>query len=50
MSDIEVNVDDHNLSKELNRTYGYEKTPVLFSGMQYLKDCVHLGGVKTTKN
>ncbi|WGD34206.1 FMN-binding glutamate synthase family protein [Olleya sp. YS] len=46
MSDVEVNVDDHNLSKELNRTYGYEKTPVTFNGMQSLKDCQYLGGTK----
>ena len=44
MSDIEINVDDHNLSKELNKTYMYEKTPVPFSGMQNLKDCLYLGG------
>ncbi|MBU2938767.1 FMN-binding glutamate synthase family protein [Lacinutrix sp. C3R15] len=44
MNDIEVNVDDHNLSKELSRTYGYEKTPVPFKGMQSLKDCAYLGG------
>ena len=44
MSDIEVNVDDHNLSKELNRTYNYEKVPVPFENMQTLKDCMYLGG------
>ncbi|MCF7560088.1 FMN-binding glutamate synthase family protein [Sabulilitoribacter multivorans] len=46
MSDIEINVDDHNLSKELSRTYMYEKTPVPFNGMQALKDCLYLGGAK----
>lgn len=46
MSDIEINVDDHNLSKELNRTYMYEKATVPFSGMQALKDCLYLGGQK----
>ena len=46
MSDIEVNVDDHNLSKELNRTYNYEKVPVPFNNMQELKDCMYLGGGK----
>jgi len=46
MSDIEVNVDDHNLSKELNRTYNYEKVPVPFNNMQELKDCMYLGGRK----
>lgn len=46
MTDIEINVDDHNLSKELSRTYMYEKTPVPFNGMQSLKDCLYLGGTK----
>ena len=46
MEDVEVNVDDHNLSKELNKTYKYEKTPVPFNSMQDLKDCLHLGGKK----
>ena len=44
MKDIEVNVDDHNLSKELENTYMYKKTPVPFAGMQALKDCMYLGG------
>ncbi|WP_372756513.1 FMN-binding glutamate synthase family protein [Mariniflexile sp.] len=44
MRDVEINVDDHNLSKELNKTYMYEKTPVPFSSMQDLKDCLYLGG------
>ena len=44
MTDIEVNVDDHNISAELNRTYGYTKTVVPFNGMQSLKDCEHLRG------
>lgn len=44
MDDIDVNVDDHNLSKELANTYQYHKTPVPFNSMQELKDCVHLGG------
>ena len=46
MTDVDVNVDDHNLSKELNRTYMYDKTIVPFSGMQSLKDCKFLGGFK----
>ncbi|HIC31853.1 MAG TPA: FMN-binding glutamate synthase family protein, partial [Flavobacteriaceae bacterium] len=44
MNDIEVNVDDHNLSKELDRTYNYNKVEVPFNGVQALKDCMHLGG------
>ena len=47
MKDIDVNVDDHNLSKDLDKTYNYEKTPVPFKSMQELKDCIYLGG-KTT--
>ncbi len=44
MSDIELNVDDHNLSKDLHKAYMYEKQPVPFNTMQELKDCVYLGG------
>ncbi len=44
MKDIDVNVDDHNLSEELNRTYMYEKTVVPFSGVADLKSCEYLGG------
>ncbi|MCB0426033.1 MAG: FMN-binding glutamate synthase family protein [Mangrovimonas sp.] len=44
MSDIDVNVDDHYLSKELDRTYLYDKAIVPFEGMQALKDCIYLGG------
>jgi glutamate synthase domain-containing protein 2 len=44
MSDIEINVDDHHISKELDKTYRYEKTPVPFTSMQTLKDCDYLGG------
>ncbi len=44
MNDIDVNVDDHYLSKELDKTYLYNKTPVPFTSMQDLKDCIYLGG------
>ncbi|MEN3324197.1 FMN-binding glutamate synthase family protein [Mariniflexile soesokkakense] len=44
MSDVEINVDDHNLSKELSKTYMYDKTPVPFTSVQDLKDCLYLGG------
>ena len=44
MADVEINVDDHNLSKKLDKAYFYEKTPVPFEGMQALYDCIHLGG------
>jgi len=48
MSDIEINVDDHNLSSELSATYQYQKTVVPFNGMQSLKDCEYLGGNKAS--
>lgn len=44
MTDVEMNVDDHNLSKEFNKTFGYDKSPVNFESMQHLKDCEYLGG------
>ena len=50
MKDIDVNVDDHNLSEELNKTYNYEKTAVPHTNMQDLKDCIYLGGQIQTSN
>ena len=44
MNDIEMNVDDHNLTKNFDQTFRYEKTPVAFKSMQHLKDCAYLGG------
>lgn len=44
MSDIEVNVDDHHLSKDLDKTYNYTKDLVNFNGMEALINCPHLGG------
>ncbi|MFD1061984.1 FMN-binding glutamate synthase family protein [Winogradskyella litorisediminis] len=44
MDDIEMNVDDHHLMQEIDTTFGYNKTPVIFNNMQTLKDCMHLGG------
>lgn len=44
MDDIEVNVDDHNLSQNMSSTYMYDKTKVPFNAMQELKTCPHLGG------
>jgi glutamate synthase domain-containing protein 2 len=46
MGDIEMNVDDHNLTKAFKNTFNYEKTPVAFKSMQDLKECVYLGGIK----
>jgi glutamate synthase domain-containing protein 2 len=44
MKDIEINVDDHNLSEDLDHTYKYEKTSVNYDSMQILRDCSYLGG------
>ena len=44
MSDIEMNVDDHNLSKNLDKAYSYIKTPVPFNSVKDFQDCPHLGG------
>jgi len=44
MNDVNVNVDDHYLSKELDKTYLYTKIQVPFKSMQSLKDCIYLGG------
>ncbi|MFS4481761.1 FMN-binding glutamate synthase family protein [Hyunsoonleella sp. 2307UL5-6] len=46
MNDISMNVDDQNLSKTLDKAYMYTKQTVPFDGMQHLKDCEHLGGIK----
>jgi hypothetical protein len=43
MNAIDVNVDNKNLSEQLDKTYMYTKTKVPFSGMQSLKDCIYLG-------
>ena len=44
MRDVDVSIGDTNMTQTLEYTYKYQKTPVPFSGMQSLKDCVHLGG------
>ncbi|WP_434035664.1 FMN-binding glutamate synthase family protein [Formosa sp. 4Alg 33] len=44
MRDININVDDKNLTSKLDKTYKYEKSPVPFTSMQALKDCTYLGG------
>lgn len=49
MSDIDMNVDDQNLSKELDKTFMYYKTEVPFTSMKALQDCQYLGG-KNQKN
>ncbi len=44
MSDVDVNIGDHNMMQTLGEAYRYEKTPVPFDNMQSLKECAHLGG------
>ncbi len=44
MKDVDINVDDTNLSKELDRTYFYEKDYVPFENMAQLLNCEYLGG------
>ncbi|WP_299781466.1 FMN-binding glutamate synthase family protein [uncultured Formosa sp.] len=44
MHDVNINVDDKNLTSKLDKTYKYEKTPVPFKSMQELKNCKYLGG------
>ena len=44
MNDIQVNVDDADLTRNLRTTYGYNKTIVPFKDMQSLYDCIYLGG------
>ncbi len=44
MQDIQVNVDDNDLNRDLKSTYGYQKAKVDFSGVDRLKACEYLGG------
>ncbi|WP_299610939.1 FMN-binding glutamate synthase family protein [uncultured Aquimarina sp.] len=51
MKDIDVNVDDGELTKTLEDSFKYSKTPVEFTCIQDLKDCSYLGGhYKETKS
>ena len=44
VSDVEINTENHNHSKELSKINIYEKILVPFTSMQDLKDCLYLGG------
>ncbi|WP_291870843.1 FMN-binding glutamate synthase family protein [Maribacter sp.] len=46
MEDVQVNVDDIDLNRNLASTYGYQKAVVSFTGVQTLYDCPHLGDIK----
>ena len=50
MHDIQVNVDDIDLTRNLRTTYGYNKTQVPFKGTQVLYDCSYLGGKNFTES
>ena len=50
MADVEMNMDDKNLSQDMKATFNYKKEPVPFKSMQDLKDCIHLGGSYQTPN
>lgn len=50
MQDIQVNVDDIDLTRNLRSTYGYNKTVVPFEGTKALYDCEHLGGKNFTES
>ena len=43
MQDVQVNVDDVDLNRNLKSTYGYEKTVVAFDTMHDFLDCNYLG-------
>ncbi len=49
MQDVQVNVDDTDLNRDLKITYGYDKTPVAFESVVELYRCVHLGGTDFQK-
>lgn len=49
MNDIQVNVDDIDLSRNLRSTYGYNKTAISFKGTQALYECEYLGASNFTE-
>ncbi|KAA1246100.1 FMN-binding glutamate synthase family protein [Aquimarina sp. RZ0] len=44
MKDVDVNVDDGELTKTLEDSFQYTKTPVSYTCAMDLKDCTYLGG------
>ncbi|TPN82401.1 FMN-binding glutamate synthase family protein [Aquimarina algicola] len=44
MQDINLNVDDGELTKTLEQSFKYTKTPVKYTCAQDLKECTYLGG------
>ncbi len=46
MEDVDMGTGQNSQCITLRETYGYDKVKVPFEGMQKLKDCPHLGGIK----
>lgn len=46
MDDVDMGTGPNSQCITLRETYGYDKAKVAFEGMQKLKDCPHLGGIK----
>ena len=44
MTDVDMGMGDNHYTKSLKETFGYEKMPVTFEGMQKLKESPYLGG------
>ncbi len=45
MQDVDVSMGDNNLTQTLDHTYGYDKIPVQFEGLEAVKNCPYLGGL-----
>jgi len=48
MKDIDINVDDGELTKSLEDSFRYSKSPVAYTNIKDLKNCSFLGGNYTT--
>ena len=44
MKDVDMGMGDNHYTKSLQKTFGYDKVPVVFEGMQSLADSPYLGG------
>ncbi len=50
MEDVNVNLGDKSMMDTMANTYGYNKVPVFFEGIQGLRDCSNLGGGYNAKD
>ena len=48
MQDIDLNVDDGELTKTLEESFKYSKTPVEYTCAEDLKQCTYIGGSYTS--